>query len=236
MSVDFPAPLSPTRPHTSPGSTSRLTPFSACTLEYHLCRFRTEIRDAAISALHLNPACRPSQPRIHHDSKYRKPANGAFEPVSIDLRQHKAIVDHTNEQCADNSAWNRADAAPQCGAADHCCSDGLQLEAVADRRKRRPQPEDLNRSPKSRQHRAHHKACHFHPPNRNSHRRSSIKKTARCPDPITEIRAGQHHSGNQCDNDEPDERGTKHSAGPNELREHTEGQIACKQGGESAGD
>src|SRR6516165_3011614 len=143
MSVDFPAPLSPTRPHTSLASTSRSTPFSACTLEYHLCRFRTEIRDAAISALYLNPACRPSQPRIHHDSKYRKPANGAFEPVSVDLRQHKAIVDDTDEQCADNGAQNCADAAPQCSAANHRRSDGLQLEAVADRGKRCPQPEDL---------------------------------------------------------------------------------------------
>ncbi len=31
MSVDFPAPFSPTRAWTSPGSTSRLTPLSAVT-------------------------------------------------------------------------------------------------------------------------------------------------------------------------------------------------------------
>src|SRR6478609_171076 len=96
ISVDLPAPLSPTRPHTSPGWTSRSTPLRACTPEYHLCKLRTEIRVAPISAFHLNAARRPLQPGIGNHGKYRERTDGKLEPVGIDLRQHQAVVDNTD--------------------------------------------------------------------------------------------------------------------------------------------
>src|SRR5260370_15969816 len=128
ISVDLPAPLSPTRPHTSPGWTSRSTPLRACTPEYHLCRLRTEIRGVAISAFHLDAACSPLQPRIGHDGKYGEPTDGEFEPVGINLRQHQAVVDDPDQERAHYGAEHCADPARQGGAADHCRRDGLQLQ------------------------------------------------------------------------------------------------------------
>src|ERR1700758_3758995 len=75
ISVDLPAPLSPTKPHTSPAWISKSTPLSAWTPAYHLCRLRTEIRGVVISALHPNATCGPSQPRIGHNRKYGQPAD-----------------------------------------------------------------------------------------------------------------------------------------------------------------
>src|SRR6266702_8224882 len=48
MSVDLPAPLSPSRPTTSPRLNFRLTPLSACTPEYHLCKLRTAISEVDV--------------------------------------------------------------------------------------------------------------------------------------------------------------------------------------------
>src|SRR6266478_1150836 len=119
IKVDLPAPLSPTRPHTSPGGTSRFTPLRACTPEYHLCRLRMEIRGVVISYLHLDAACGLSQPGIGDDGQYGQPADGKFEPVGVDTRQHQTVVDDTDEQRADDRAEHRADAPRQGGAADH---------------------------------------------------------------------------------------------------------------------
>ena len=50
---------------------------------------------------------------------------------------HQAVVDHADQQRADDRAEHRADAPGQRGAADHRGGDGLQLEPVADRGQRR---------------------------------------------------------------------------------------------------
>src|SRR6187402_3212316 len=49
MSVDFPAPFSPSSAWTSPGSTSRFTPRSACTPPNRLVTPATRIKGVAIS-------------------------------------------------------------------------------------------------------------------------------------------------------------------------------------------
>src|ERR1700730_4173512 len=160
INVDLPAPLSPTRPHTSPGWTSRSTPLRACTPEYHLCRLRTEIKRAAISAFHFDAPCSSLQPRIGDDGKYSEPADGELEPVGVNLRQYQAVVDDTDQERTHDGAEHCTDATRQGGAADHRRRNGLQLQPVTDRGKRRAQPEDFDRSRETGQHGAHDKARH----------------------------------------------------------------------------
>src|SRR5580693_2754986 len=101
IKVDLPAPLSPTKPHTWPAGTSKLTPLRACTLEYHLCKLRTEIRGVVISCFHLDPACGLAQPGIGDDSGYGQGADGEFKPIGVYARQHQTVVDDPDEQRTD---------------------------------------------------------------------------------------------------------------------------------------
>src|ERR1700756_4654798 len=109
IKVDLPAPLSPTRPHTSPGGTSRFTPLRACTPEYHLCKLRTEIKGVVISQLHLDAACGLSQPGIGDPGENGQAADGKFEPVGVDAREHQTVVNDADEQRPNDCAEYRAD-------------------------------------------------------------------------------------------------------------------------------
>src|SRR5260370_1219757 len=80
--------------------TSKSSPVMACPADAHLGTLRTEIRAVAISAFPLDAACSPLQPRIGHHGKYGEPADGEFEPVGINLRQHQAVVDDPDQERA----------------------------------------------------------------------------------------------------------------------------------------
>src|SRR5437868_3437947 len=69
ISVDLPAPLSPTRPTDSPSAITRSTPFRAWTPEYHLCRPRHSMMGGFIGHLYLDAACGAAQPRIGDDGE-----------------------------------------------------------------------------------------------------------------------------------------------------------------------
>src|SRR5919197_1379147 len=135
ISVDLPAPLSPTRPSASPRLKSSVTPFSACTPEYHLCRLRTEMMASPFMAsrLHLDGAGTPPHPGIGDDREDGEHADRELEPVGVDGREHQAVVDHADQRGADNAAGDRADAAGERHAADHGRCHRLQFQSFADR-------------------------------------------------------------------------------------------------------
>src|SRR5262245_37079213 len=158
ISVDFPAPLSPTRPSASPRLKSSVTPFSACTPEYHLCRLRTEMMASLVIALrlHLDRAGAPAHPGISDDGEDGEHADCELEPVSVNLRKHQPVVDDTDQRRADDAAGDRADAAIERHAADDGRRHGLQLQSLTDRRQRRAQPQHLDHAGEARQNRAQH--------------------------------------------------------------------------------
>src|SRR3954447_19421229 len=125
--VDLPAPLSPTRPSASPRSTSRVTPFSAWTPEYHLCRCLISMIGLAMSGLHLDRPCALTQPRIHHNREDGEQADRHLEPVGVDPAQHQPVVDHADQRRADDTAGDGAYAAGERCAADHRRRYRLQL-------------------------------------------------------------------------------------------------------------
>src|SRR5271165_895298 len=136
ISVDFPAPLSPTSPTTSRDCTSSVTPFSAWTPSYHLWMCRTEISGDVMSGRHLYPPRRSTQPRVGDHSEDCQGADSEFEPVGVDLGHYESVVDDPDQQGADNGAEHGADAAAQRGSPDHRGGDRLELESVPDRGQR----------------------------------------------------------------------------------------------------
>src|SRR4029078_8655003 len=92
ISVDLPAPLSPTRPTDSPSATSRFTFLSAWTPEYHLCRPWHRMIGCFIVHLYLylDGACGPAQPCIADNGDHREQADGELEPIGIDVAEHHA--------------------------------------------------------------------------------------------------------------------------------------------------
>src|SRR5687767_12331896 len=101
ISVDLPAPLSPTRPIDSPWPILRLTSFRAWTPEYHLCRRRHSITGGLDGAgrsvgpgsavgmgwfmghLQLDATRRAAQPRIPGDGQDGEKTDRELEPVGV---------------------------------------------------------------------------------------------------------------------------------------------------------
>src|SRR6185503_7679087 len=130
ISVDLPAPLSPTRPTDSPSATSRFTFLSAWTPEYHLCRPWHRMIGCFIVHLYLylDCACGPAQPCIADNGDHREQADGELEPIGIDVAEHHAVVDNANEEGADDPAQDSADAAGERRPANDGGGDRLQLQ------------------------------------------------------------------------------------------------------------
>ena len=53
--------------------------------------------------------------------------NGEFEPVGIDTRKNKSVIDDPDQKSTDYRAKNRADASIERNAPDHCARYGLQF-------------------------------------------------------------------------------------------------------------
>src|SRR5579872_1001242 len=130
ISVDLPAPLSPTRPTTSRDWRSKFTPLRACTPAYHLCMSLTAMNGAVILSRHFHPTRRSAQPSVGYDCEYRQAADGEFKPIGVDLAHHQAVVDDADQESADDGAQHRSDAAGERGPANNRGGDRLQLESV----------------------------------------------------------------------------------------------------------
>ena len=207
MSVDLPAPLSPTRPTTSPFETWKSTFLSAWTPEYHLCRPLVSMSGASIA--HISSLMRldgPPSQALPTTARMISVADREFKPVCLDVGQDQTVVDDANEQRPDQRAENRADAAIERSPADHRRCDGLQFQAFAQGWKRRTEPQDLNRSSETRQNGAQHEAAHLDRTGRNAHRSGRVDLSAGRFNPIAEVGERQDSSESDSDRCEPEHR------------------------------
>src|SRR4051795_2166652 len=129
ISVDLPAPLSPSRPTISRSRTSRLTSVSARTLPYDLVIRSMRTRGSLMaSSSRLMPALEPGMQRHHAQD------DGADEDVVGEAGhadQHDAVAHDAQDQDAEHGADDGAAAARQRGAADHHHGDDFELVAGA---------------------------------------------------------------------------------------------------------
>ena len=79
--------------------------------------------------------------RVQYHRQDGEGADREAEPVGIDPRHDQAVVDHADEQGADDEADDRADATGERRAADDGRRDRLQLETLAQGRQRGAQTE-----------------------------------------------------------------------------------------------
>ena len=142
MSVDFPAPLSPSRASTSPRATSSDTPSSATTAPNRLLASRTSsTAPCAHRVGHGAPtACmlrnrRSRWPRTTSsstaDDDHR--AGGDVLPVRVDPEQVQPVAHHGDDQRAGERVEHRAPAAEEAGPADDHGRDRVQLGERAGR-------------------------------------------------------------------------------------------------------
>src|SRR5436190_23630535 len=138
ISVDLPAPLSPSRPRTSPLRRCMLMSRSAVTGPKRLlmCSTRRTSSDAAVGATTCSPLmplsanARPlsysSDVGVcgHRDDD--RQAQVEAQVVGIDALDDQAIAQDAEEQRADQRTYHGARAAGQQGAADHCGGEAVE--------------------------------------------------------------------------------------------------------------
>src|SRR5688572_1903482 len=118
MSVDFPAPLSPTRPTTSPGAISRSTPPTAVRPPNRLTMPRKE----SMGSTARLPFCSPNNEIARLVNEYGEDnhrANDDELPERLDVQHDKACLQHGNNQRADNRAADLSLTAKQTDTPDH---------------------------------------------------------------------------------------------------------------------
>src|SRR6185437_5214598 len=136
MSVDLPAPFSPTSAWTSPGLMSSETPSSAMTPGKVLRTFSTANRMPS-RGFRLDGA-KPVETNRREDQGAEEKLN----PVGIDLGEHHAVLDQHNEDDGQRRGRNRDMAAGQGRAPDDRRGEGSDQPVGADRRLRRPKLRD----------------------------------------------------------------------------------------------
>src|SRR5271169_2954903 len=127
ISVDLPAPFSPTSAWTSPPLRSSDTPSSARTPGNDLVTESTTRFTSGRPAVDGAPAVQP-------DRGEDQRAKHELDPVGIDLREHHAILDKPDKQDREHRAENRDVAAGQRGAAYDRRGEGEKQPVRADGR------------------------------------------------------------------------------------------------------
>src|SRR3954447_10712497 len=114
MSVDLPAPLSPSSPSTSPWPRCRLMSCSAVTGPNRLATFSTRRTSSAKAAPLPHPAHVHVDDHGHEDGD----AEDEVEVVGVDALDGQPVAQHPQEQSAEQRADGRALAAGQQRATD----------------------------------------------------------------------------------------------------------------------
>src|SRR5689334_1707167 len=126
ISVDLPAPLSPSRQWTSPRRSWRLTSWRAATVPKTLL---TPSSSRRCSAGAMSPRSRDAAAHVvveqHGDEQHQ--AQEHAEPVRIDVGVGDADLHDAEDQRAEAGADHRAVAAGEQAPADHRGDDGLEL-------------------------------------------------------------------------------------------------------------
>src|ERR1700755_300849 len=132
MSVDLPAPLSPSRQWTSPRRRRSVTPESAITLPKYLLTFSSDrmmssclrVSDMVVSRLRLRDATAYIVVEQHRDQQHH--AEEHANPVRTDIRIGDADLHDAEDQRAEARAHHRSIAARQQRAADHRSDDRFE--------------------------------------------------------------------------------------------------------------
>src|SRR3954453_1197396 len=114
ISVDLPAPLSPSRPRTSPLCRCRLTSRSAVTGPKRLETFSTR-RTSSETA----PPSHAADVDVDDHRDQDRDAEDEVEVVGVDALERQAVAQDAKEQRAEQRADRRALAAREQRAADH---------------------------------------------------------------------------------------------------------------------
>ena len=198
ISVDLPAPLSPTSPTSSPGWIFEIDAVESVDAGIPLVETLDgddRRRHAQTSTL-IRRAVRRSH-ELPTTAKHGQRADREFEPIGVDARKHEAVVDDADQQRADDRAEDGADASGERHAADHRTRYGLQFQALAQVGKRRLQAKNLDGSRKAGEDRADHEAGELDPSDGYAHRSRGFEKAARRLDPVAEIGQRHHRRGEQ---------------------------------------
>src|SRR5260370_28574040 len=125
ISVDLPAPLSPSRPRISFRRTDKVTSLSACTRPKNLlmCSIRTSSSAIALSP-RMVPAFKPGMKR-HHAQDNRADEN--IVGKARHANQDDAVTHHAQDQHTEDCTDDRALTASEPGTADYPHSPTLQL-------------------------------------------------------------------------------------------------------------
>src|SRR5262245_61505853 len=121
--VDLPAPLSPTSPTTSPGSTAKVTPRSACTAPK--C-FSTPWSSSRLIG---GPSSQSplAVDLVEPDSEHQHRADRHLLIEGGDGEEVEAVLQYAHDQRADQRADDAGPSAEEIGAAQDCRGDGGQL-------------------------------------------------------------------------------------------------------------
>src|ERR1700712_2126049 len=128
VKVDFPAPLSPANATTSPARRVKSTRSSACTPPKRLDKPRTSSTGSCgWSLIDASSAEAPlALVDQHRDDDHH--AHRDELPERLDIEEHQAVLDHRDDQRADDGAGDGAGAAEQAGAADHHGGDAVEQQ------------------------------------------------------------------------------------------------------------
>ena len=151
ISDDFPAPLSPMTPSTSPGRRSKSVPASAVTRPKRLIRPRAASTvsgaggGAASVSSSTTHAADPPDPLVHRDGDDDEDADGERAPQRLDARLGQAAVEHADDQGPEQRTEHVAPPAEQARAADHHGGDRVEVGVLQRLRRHRadaadPQP------------------------------------------------------------------------------------------------
>src|ERR1700733_9951462 len=188
-----------------------------------------------VSPLQLDSARGSPEPRIADNREHGQRADRELEPIRIDAREDKAIVDHANQERADDGAENGADASRKRHSSNHRTRYGLQFQGFAQIGKGRLEAKDLNRSCKARGDRAHHEAGELDPRDGYPHRSRRLDEPAGRANPIAEIRLRHDRRGEQNQRHEPEKRGPEKTAADDIREQSHRDLVQRKQRGKSAG-
>src|SRR5579872_793635 len=218
ISVDFPAPLSPSRQSTSLALTFIETPFSATTGPKVLTMSRTSMSGGppfATAAEEFAPCSvmliaspsaydPPPDQVVEQDRDQQHGAEENAEPIVRRAGEQDAHLDDAEDERAETSADDRAIAAGKKAATDHRRDDRLELLEQAAIRRRGPEFEDFaggeHRGAKS----GEHEKRDFDDADWNADIARRIGVAARGEDPIAETRSRQDDMAENGDDQRPD--------------------------------
>ena len=192
ISVDLPAPLSPSSASTSPWWTSRSTSSRASTAPKRLVAPRTASagvprrRDHVTGRLqHAEPLLEPAAHDVGLDGEHDDDADDDRLQERVDVEQVHAVADHADHQRADQRVGDVAPAAEEAGAADDHRGDRVELGQVAGRRRAGVEPARRDDRGDAGQQAAQHVDRDEHRPHRDAGAAGRLRVAADGVDPAT---------------------------------------------------